>query len=204
MSPRSGRRGAARSVGWDLVLNSLAGSALVPDQVRWMLYRAAGLDVQRSAIGPGLWVSPLRPPIRIGRNVYLNRGCVILDAELVEIGDNCRFGPEVMIVGSSHAIGGPEMRAGARELGTVRIGRGCWIGARAVIVADARIGDGTIVAAGSVARGELEPNAIYAGVPARLVRRLDDSAPTTATPTAETPTAETPTAETPDASPPLG
>jgi maltose O-acetyltransferase len=171
MRRRSG--GAARSVGWDVMLNGVAGSMLVPDQVRWLLYRRLGFAVERCAIAPGMWLSPLRPDVRIGRDVYVNRGCVVLDAERVEIGDNTRFGPEVMLVGNGHEIGGPDMRAGERKLGVIVVGRGCWLGARVTVIADARIGDGTIVAAGSLVRGDLEPNAIYAGTPAKLVRRLD-------------------------------
>jgi acetyltransferase-like isoleucine patch superfamily enzyme len=173
MTAGARRRGAARSVGWDVLLNGVAGSMLVPDQVRWLVYRRLGLHVERSAIGPGMWVSPLRPDITIGRGVYINRGCVILDAERVEIGDNVRFGPEVMLVGNGHEIGGPDMRAGERKLGTIVVGRGSWLGARVTVIADAEVGAGTIVAAGSLVRGKLEPNAIYAGTPAKLIRRLD-------------------------------
>lgn len=57
----------------------------------------------------------------------------------------------------------------------VTIGNDVWIGARAIVLDGATIGDGAIVAAGSVVSGEVPPYAIVSGVPAKLVRhRFDD------------------------------
>lgn len=57
----------------------------------------------------------------------------------------------------------------------VDIGNDVWIGARAVILDGARIGDGAIVAAGAVVSGEVPPYAIVSGVPASVVRyRFDE------------------------------
>jgi maltose O-acetyltransferase len=52
----------------------------------------------------------------------------------------------------------------------VRIGDRCWIGARATILPGVSIGDGTVVAAGAVVTKDCEPDALYAGVPARRLR----------------------------------
>jgi acetyltransferase-like isoleucine patch superfamily enzyme len=58
----------------------------------------------------------------------------------------------------------------------VHIGNDVWIGARAIVLDGARIGDGAIVAAGSVVSGEVPPYAIVSGVPAKVVRhRFDDA-----------------------------
>jgi maltose O-acetyltransferase len=66
----------------------------------------------------------------------------------------------------SHAVGGPEQRAGERETAAVTIGRGAWLGAGVVVLPGVTVGDGCVVAAGSVVTRDLEPNALYAGVPA--------------------------------------
>lgn len=52
------------------------------------------------------------------------------------------------------------------------VGDNTWIGARAVLLAGARIGEGSIVGAGSVVDFEVEPFSVVAGNPARVVRRL--------------------------------
>jgi maltose O-acetyltransferase len=51
----------------------------------------------------------------------------------------------------------------------VRIGAGVFIGARAIILKGASIGDGAVVGAGAVVTGEVPPNAIVVGNPARVV-----------------------------------
>jgi maltose O-acetyltransferase len=80
----------------------------------------------------------------------------------------------VMILTSEHALG-PHERRGGEVVGTpVRVGDGCWIGARAVLLPGATVGDGCVIAAGADVRGDCEPDTLYAGVPARPVRRLDD------------------------------
>jgi maltose O-acetyltransferase len=94
----------------------------------------------------------------------------VLDANAVTIGERCSLGPQVMPAASSHELGPPEQRAGKRTTGAVRIGDGCWIGVRVVVVLpDTVIGSGVVVAAGS---GLLEPNGLYAGVPAIRKREL--------------------------------
>jgi maltose O-acetyltransferase len=54
-----------------------------------------------------------------------------------------------------------------------KIGRDVWIGANAVVLGGVTIGDGAVVAAGSVVTKDVEPGAIVVGNPARLVRRRE-------------------------------
>ncbi len=54
------------------------------------------------------------------------------------------------------------------------IGNDVWIGSRAIIKSGVRIGDGAIVGMGSVVTKDVEPYAIVAGNPARLIRRRFD------------------------------
>ena len=52
----------------------------------------------------------------------------------------------------------------------IKIGRDCWIGAKATILDGADIGDGCIVAAGAVVRGKIPPYSIIGGVPAKFIK----------------------------------
>lgn len=53
---------------------------------------------------------------------------------------------------------------------TTRIGNDCWIGHGALILAGVCIGNGSIIAAGSVVTTDIDPYFIYAGVPARKIK----------------------------------
>lgn len=57
-----------------------------------------------------------------------------------------------------------------RPKGDTRLGDGCWIGMRAILMPGVSIGEGAIVAAGSVVAGDVEPYAIVGGNPARFIR----------------------------------
>lgn len=56
----------------------------------------------------------------------------------------------------------------------IAVGDGVWIGARSVILPGATIGDGAVIAAGAVVTGNVEPNALYGGVPAKRIKDLQD------------------------------
>ena len=108
-------------------------------------------------------VGPLDVP---GRS---NRG----DAHApVHIGDRCDVGPGVEFITGTHAVGGPPRRAGEGTARPIDVEDGCWIGARATILPGVEIGDGCVVAAGSVVTDDCEPDGLYGGIPARRIREL--------------------------------
>lgn len=121
----------------------------------------------------------VRPPfycdlgynIRLGRNVFLNYNCTILDIMPVEIGDFTLIGPGVQILAADHPRD-PAQRRALLEFGRlVRIGANCWIGAGALVLPGVTVGDDAIIGAGSVVTRDVPPGATAAGNPARPVRR---------------------------------
>jgi virginiamycin A acetyltransferase len=64
-------------------------------------------------------------------------------------------------------------QAGTRRV--VRIGAGSWIGSAAIVLAD--IGRNTVIGAGSVVTKAVPDAVIAVGVPAKVIRSRDDSAP---------------------------
>lgn len=140
---------------------------------RW-LWRLAGIDAGRNAricgggwiYGPGI--------VRIGENTWLSPGAKLYshpDAA-ISIGSNCDLGHEICMVPGTHEIGGADRRAGPGMAGPIAIGNGCWVGARVLILGGVTIGAGAVVAAGSVVVADVPPNALVAGVPARVRRIL--------------------------------
>lgn len=116
------------------------------------------------SIGEGTWLGPF--------------ALIVSHPEApIAIGARCDIAPEVCILTGSHEIGGPERRGGTGTASPVRIGDGCWIGARATILPGVTVGDSVIVAAGAVVAADVPPNALVGGVPARIIRMLGDDVP---------------------------
>ncbi|MBP2532436.1 maltose acetyltransferase [Agrobacterium tumefaciens] len=112
--------------------------------------------------------------ITLGKNVYLNAGCTILDSAMVAIGDGAMLGPAVQIYCAEHHLD-PVPRAQGIEIAKpVTIGRDVWIGGGAILLAGITIGDGAIVGAGSVVTRNVPPGVTVVGNPARPIKRIAD------------------------------
>lgn len=107
-----------------------------------------------------------------GDDVFFNTGAYVCCFERVEIGSRCLFGERVSIHDEDHVVGPAVPGAPRYRTSPVVIGDDVWVGANAVVLRGTRIGSGSVVAAGAVVRGEVPPDVLVAGVPARVVKRL--------------------------------
>jgi acetyltransferase-like isoleucine patch superfamily enzyme len=104
----------------------------------------------------------------IGNNVTLNVGVRIGCSLEITIGDSCLIGDEVLIFDSDwHGVGGQPTRTEA-----VHIGNRVWVAARSMILRGVTLGEGCVVAAGSVVTHSVDPYTVVAGVPAKCIRNL--------------------------------
>jgi len=107
--------------------------------------------------------------LTLGDRVYMNAGTVILDSGPVTIGDGTMLGPGVHIYCADHHPE-PSLRGqGIERALPVRVGRDVWIGGAAVLLPGVSVGDGAIIGAGAVVRGEVAAGERVAGVPARTI-----------------------------------
>lgn len=106
--------------------------------------------------------------VYIGFNSYIGQGKVFLDDEVL-------IGNFVSITPSNHLRKENSFRFGGYHAESIRIGKGTWIGAHACILASVEIGSGCLIAAGSVVTKTIkENNKLIAGVPARIIKNLDE------------------------------
>lgn len=105
--------------------------------------------------------------LSIGAKTFINKGAYCAVGSDVNIGERCFIGPELQIF---------DRNAHHREIvGSeegVEIGNDVWIGARTLLLPGASIGDGAIIGAGSIVRGDIPPNTLAVGTPATVKREI--------------------------------
>jgi acetyltransferase-like isoleucine patch superfamily enzyme len=112
----------------------------------------------------------------IGPDVYIADGLLVVeelsDRDNLFIGARVSIAPRVTIVTSSHPNRSRIRDVAPVARGPVHIEDDVWIGAGAVILPGVRIGRGAVIGANAVVSHDVEPLAVVAGQPARLVRSL--------------------------------
>jgi maltose O-acetyltransferase len=110
--------------------------------------------------------------IFIGARFFMNFGGVILDCNLVRIGDDVQCGPNVQLLAASHPTD-PALRLVGSELSApITIGDNVWLGGGIIICPGVTIGDNTTIGAGSVVVRDIPANVVAAGNPCRVIRAL--------------------------------
>jgi acetyltransferase-like isoleucine patch superfamily enzyme len=120
--------------------------------------------------------SSIGPFVEIQRGAVIGKRCRIQShafiCDLVNIGDDCFISHGAMFINDPFALGGPAMRKREAWRPT-RIGRRVSIGTNATIL-PVSICDGVVIGAGSVVTRDISEAGVYAGNPARLLRRLTE------------------------------
>ncbi|QKK17102.1 sugar O-acetyltransferase [Rhizobium indicum] len=106
--------------------------------------------------------------IILGKRVYFNAGCTILDSGRVSIGDRSMFGPGVQIYCAEHHKDAALRSTGIEIARPVVIGSDVWVGGSAIILGGITIGDGAVVGAGAVVTRDVPAGATVVGNPARI------------------------------------
>ncbi len=138
-----------------------------------------GRKILKSLLGESgsFWIEPpfycdYGYNISTGRNFYLNHGVTILDPAPVTFGDDVMIGPGVLISTATHPLDVDSRRKGIESALPISVGNGVWVGMGAKIVPGVSIGDGAVVAAGSVVNKDVSAYTMVAGVPAKKVKWL--------------------------------
>lgn len=119
--------------------------------------------------------------VKIGKKTHVARGVVLDDhsPELIEIGAGVAITSGVMVLChqrdlSNYRPGMYAMHCPFKE-GRVVIKDGAHIGIGAIVMPGVTIGEGAIIGAGSVVTRDIPPYCVAMGVPAKVVRKFEES-----------------------------
>ncbi len=107
--------------------------------------------------------------IRIGENVFFNHNCSVTSMDNIEIGNNSMFGNNLVIIDHNHID--TSRNKNKYTTSPITIGDDVWIGANCTILPGVKIGNNAIVGANSVVSKNIGNNEIWAGCPAKFIRR---------------------------------
>lgn len=122
----------------------------MPRQNRWRFARWAGVNIDRGTfIGRNVTFDSMYPEkIRCGKNVHIADGCVFLTHYLDTSRDGIHF-----------------------VTGNIELGDNVFVSTNTIISKPVRIGDNVIIGAGSIVTKDIPADEIWAGNPARLIRK---------------------------------
>lgn len=151
---------------------AVASSRMWSPTTRSRILRRAGVKVGRARVLSGIRFIGDPGVLSIGDGVFINAELLVGANAPVTIGRGVRIGPRCTLVPTTHELGPSSARAGATVAAPIVLDDGCWLGAGVTILSGVTVGAGAVVAAGAVVTADCEPDALYGGVPAKLLRRL--------------------------------
>lgn len=110
--------------------------------------------------------------IKIGERVFINANVMMVDLGGITIEDDALIGPGAYLISVNHCLNPKQRRK--LELKPVLIKKNAWIGAKATILPGVTVGENAVVAAGAVVTSNVPKNAIVAGVPAKVIKKIDE------------------------------
>lgn len=146
-------------------------------KLKRFLLRSAGVTVgdDSCVVGP-IKLGGLTNLV-IGKHVWVGANLSVHGNGGVILGNNIDIAPDVSFITGGHEINyglNYSHRAGTGQSYIIKVGNGCWLGARVMILGNTEIESGNVIAAGCLVNKSLPSDGLYAGVPAKRVRDLNE------------------------------
>lgn len=108
----------------------------------------------------------------IGPYTSFSENCEVVCHERIEIGSHCMFGPNVCIYDHDHRFNTEGIQKGFKT-GAIIIESNCWIGANVVILRGTHIGEGCVVGAGTVVKGDIPAHSLVTASRELVIRSIE-------------------------------
>lgn len=114
----------------------------------------------------GIYLDGENATLTIGDKTMINRRSEICCKERISIGSSCAISWDVCIMDTDY-----HFIEGVSNTAPVVIGDNVWIGCKSIILKGVTIGDGAVIAAGSVVTSDVPKNCVVGGNPAKILKQ---------------------------------
>ncbi len=111
--------------------------------------------------------------IHLGKYVFINYNCYFMDGASITIGDHAFIGPYCGFYTASHPLKYKYRNQGLEKALPIVVGDNCWFGANVSVMPGVTIGNGVVIAAGSVVTKDIPDNVVVGGVPATIIKKIN-------------------------------
>ncbi|MCC8356450.1 MAG: sugar O-acetyltransferase [Oscillospiraceae bacterium] len=143
-----------------------------PDEIREIMSRLTGRQVDDTFRLFPPFYTDFGKNTHIGRDVFINSGCHFQDQGGIEIGDGAMLGHNVVLATINHDLSPIQNRK--NHYAPIKIGAHVWIGSNATVLPGVTIGEWAVVAAGAVVTKNVPPFTVVGGVPAQIIKKIDE------------------------------
>jgi maltose O-acetyltransferase len=128
-------------------------------------------------VGEGVVVKPpvyvdYGENIRLGARTFVNFNLTALDVAPITIGEDCQIATGVQLLTATHPLEPVPRRDKVEGSAPITIGDNVWLGGGVIVLPGVRIGDNSVVGAGSVVTRDIPANVVAVGNPARVIKQL--------------------------------
>lgn len=153
------------------IITGLNTSYHEAEEVRDLFGRLTGKRIDESVTLFPPFYADFGKNITVGKDIFINYNCNFMDRGGITIEDGALIGPGVNLITINH-----EMDPSKRHVTIskpIRVCKNVWIGAGATVMPGITIGEGAIVSAAAVVTKDVPPNAVVAGVPAKVIKWIE-------------------------------
>ena len=108
-----------------------------------------------------------------GKNIFVNINNYFMDGATIKIGDNVFIGPSCGFYTANHPLDYTNRNQGLEKALPIKVGDNCWFGANVSVMPGVTIGAGCVIAAGAVVTKDMPANSLIAGVPAKVIKTIE-------------------------------
>lgn len=131
------------------------------------------------SVGEGVVVRPsfrcdYGTNLDIGAGTFINFDAVVLDVVDVVLGRDCQLATRVQLLTATHPVDPGPRRAGWESGAPIVLEDNVWLGGGVIVCPGVTIGRDTVVGAGAVVTKDLPSGVVAVGVPARVLRDIDE------------------------------